>query len=126
MIQTLIGPVMGLIGKAIDKAVPDRTEAERLKAQVTLAAMQQVDTELKGAVDVILAEARGESWLQRNWRPVTMLTFTGLVVAHWLGFTAENLSEPQTLALLDIVQIGIGGYILGRSGEKMVKAYKRD
>lgn len=124
MIQTLIGPVIGLIGKAIDKAVPDKAEAERLKAQVTLAAMQQADTELKGAVEVILAEAKGESWLQRNWRPTTMLTFTGLVVAHWLGFTAENLSEPQILALLDIVQIGIGGYILGRSGEKMVKAYK--
>lgn len=124
MISALIGPITGLIGKAIDKAVPDKDEAERLKAQITLEAMNRADTELKGAVSIILAEAQGESWLQRNWRPCTMLTFAGLVVAHWLGFTADNLSEPQILGLLDIVQIGIGGYVLGRSGEKMVKAYK--
>ena len=125
MIQMLIPAITGLIGNVIDKAVPDRDEAERLKMQVTLEAMKADNAELKAATDIILAEAKGESWLQRNWRPLLMLWFAGLVGAHWLGFTPPNLPESVVNSLLDIVQVGIGGYVLGRSGEKIVKAYKQ-
>ena len=124
MIAALIPAITGLIGKAIDKAVPDKDEAERLKAEITLQAMSHAETELKSATDIILAEAKGESWLQRNWRPTLMLWFAGLVGAHWLGFTPPNLPVEVVNNLLDIVQVGVGGYVLGRSGEKMVKAYK--
>lgn len=126
MIQALIPVISGLIGKAIDKAVPDKDQAEKLKGEVTLAAMQFGSAELKGAVDIISAEANGESWLQRNWRPLLMLWFAGLVGAHWLGFTPANLPEEVVVKLLTIVQVGIGGYVLGRSGEKIVKEYKRN
>ncbi|WP_444904990.1 3TM-type holin [Microbulbifer sp. CnH-101-E] len=81
--------------------------------------------ELRAATQVITAEAGGESWLQRNWRPVTMLTFVGLTVFHWLGWAAPNLSENQTLALLEIVKIGLGGYVVGRSVEKATVAWKQ-
>lgn len=124
MIATLIPAIASLIGNVIDKAVPDRDQAERLKMKVTLEAMKADNAELKAATDIILAEAKGESWLQRNWRPVLMLWFAGLVGAHWLGFTPPNLPESVVVGLLDIVQVGIGGYVLGRSGEKIVKAYK--
>ena len=108
----------------IDKFVADKDEAEKLKANIALEAMKADSEELKAATSVILAEANGESWLQRNWRPMLMLWFAGLVGAHWLGYTPAGLGEETVLKLLDIVQVGIGGYVLGRSGEKMVKAYK--
>jgi len=116
---------MSLIGKAVDKAVPDRAEAERLKAEITLSAMAEGRAELDGAVSIITAEAGGESWLQRNWRPLLMLWFAGLVGAHWLGFTPPNLPDAVVAQLLDIVQVGVGGYVLGRSAEKVVREYKR-
>ena len=53
-----------------------------------------------------------------------MIWFAVLVGAHWLGFTPAGLGEETILSLLDIVQVGIGGYVLGRTGEKMMKAYK--
>lgn len=124
MIKAVIASLSGLIGKAIDKVVPDKDLAEQLKAQITLAAMQADKAELQGAISIITAEAQGESWLQRNWRPLLMLWFATLVGAHWLGFTAPNLPESVVNNLLDIVQVGVGGYVLGRSGEKMVKAWK--
>lgn len=124
MIGTLIGPITNLIGKAIDKAVPDKDQAAKLKADVATQAITMADSEFKGAVQIITAEANGESWLQRNWRPILMIWFAGLVGAHWLGFTPENMSETVVTSLLDIVQIGIGGYVAGRSGEKIMKAYK--
>ena len=124
MIAALIPAITSLIGTAIDKAIPDKDKAEELKMQVTLEAMKGNNNELQEATKIILAEAQGESWLQRNWRPALMLWFAGLVGAHWLGFTPPNLSDSVVNSLLDIVQIGIGGYVLGRSGEKIMKAYK--
>ncbi len=124
MIAAVIPLITGLIGKAIDKAVPDKGEAERLKAEIAIEAMKQDNAELQGAISIINAEATGESWLQRNWRPLLMLWFAGLVGAHWLGFTPDNLTQSTIDHLLAIVQVGIGGYVVGRSGEKMMKAYK--
>ncbi|MDP5211172.1 3TM-type holin, partial [Microbulbifer sp. 2205BS26-8] len=110
--------ISDLISKAIDKAFPDKTEANRLKAEIDSQLISMDLKALESATSIITAEAGGDSWLQRCWRPLTMLTFVGLVVAHWLGWTAENLSEEQTLALLEIVKIGLGGYVVGRSAEK--------
>ena len=64
----------------------------------------------------ISAEANGQSWLQRNWRPITMLTFLGLVVCDSFGILAFRLAD-QAWTLL---QIGMGGYVIGRSCEKIL------
>lgn len=124
MIAALIPAISSLVGSVIDKAVPDKTKAEELKAQITLAAMNEGAKELEGAIKIITAEAQGESWLQRNWRPLTALVFTSLVVAHWLGFTPPNLPNEQVLHLMDIVQMMIGGYVLSRGSEKVIKTWK--
>ncbi|WP_062260372.1 3TM-type holin [Endozoicomonas arenosclerae] len=120
-----VGAVTGLIGKAIDKAVPDKDKAQQLKADITAELISLDKAELEQAGKIITAEAQGDSWLQRNWRPITMLTFTGLVVAHWLGWTAPGLSEEQVIALLGIVKVGLGGYVLGRSAEKVAKEWRK-
>lgn len=66
---------------------------------------------------VIVAEAQGQSWMQRNWRPLTMLTFLGLVILDSFALLANPLSgEAWTL-----LQIGLGGYVVGRSAEKVSK-----
>jgi hypothetical protein len=49
-----------------------------------------------------------------------MLTFTALIVALWLGYSAPGISEAEVLKLWDIVQLGLGGYVIGRSAEKIV------
>ena len=124
MIGKALSAIAGLIGTAIDKAIPDKDEAARLKASINSELITLSASELEQAGKIIAAEAAGESWLQRNWRPLTMLTFTGLVVAHWLGYTAPELSEDQIIALLDIVKVGIGGYIFGRSAERISANWK--
>jgi len=119
-------PVIGTaVKKLIDRAIPDKDKALEIKRQLDLDLQDIERTELKGAIDIIVAEAKGDSWLQRSWRPVLMLWFSGLVGAHWLGFTPDNLSQDTVNSLLSIVQIGIGGYIIGRSGEKIAKEIRR-
>ncbi|WP_104401815.1 3TM-type holin [Vibrio penaeicida] len=101
------------------------SDEERLQVKAKLFEMQNamatqvMDYEarlLEAKAQVITAEAQGASWLQRNWRPVTMLTFLVLVVADAFGLTEFRLSgEAWTL-----LQIGLGGYVVGRSAEKIV------
>lgn len=70
---------------------------------------------------VVIAEATGASWLQRSWRPITMLVFVTLIVARWLGLTAENLTSELEMQLFSIIKIGLAGYVGGRSVEKVVQ-----
>ena len=53
-----------------------------------------------------------------------MMTFAGLVVAHWFGFTAPDIPESVQNSLLNIVMIGVGGYVMGRSAEKVADKWK--
>ena len=55
-----------------------------------------------------------------------MLTFAGLMVAHWFGFTAPNIPESVQNSLLNIILVGIGGYTVGRSAEKVATNLRKD
>ena len=68
---------------------------------------------------IIVAEASSESWITRTWRPILMLVFGGLVVARWFGFSAPDIPVEIESQLWIIIQIGLGGYVGGRSLEKI-------
>ena len=113
-------------GKLIDRLWPD--PAQRDQAKLKLMELQQsgalaqlaAETELsKGAADIIKTEAAG-GFLASSWRPITMLVFVALITARWFGFAAPNLQEAEYLKLWDIVQLGLGGYVIGRSVEKIM------
>lgn len=106
------------------------SEEERLKAKghlldVQAAAMQRVfdyESEMLSAKSkVVHAEAQSKHWLTANWRPITMLTFLVLVVGDSLGWLPNDLRD-ETFVLLEI---GLGGYIVGRSGEKIAQIMKK-
>lgn len=70
---------------------------------------------LKARARIVEAEAKSEHWLTSTWRPITMLTFVALVVLDQTGLLAFRLADEAWLLL----QIGLGGYVVGRSAEKI-------
>lgn len=105
---------------------------EKLQAKTALLQVEQqlskniLDYEATLASErskIIQAEASGHSWMQRNWRPIIMLLF-GYIVAHNYViapiFGVAYAPMPQDL--WDLLKIGLGGYIVGRSAEKIVPA----
>ncbi|MFH1843719.1 MAG: 3TM-type holin [bacterium] len=125
----MVGEILGILGKVAgsvaDRIFPDpEHELKRIELQQALqAAVLERTSEIeRAAAEVVKAEAQGQSWLQRTWRPITMLVFVGLIVARWLGWSAPNLGEAEVLKLWDIVEIGLGGYVIGRSAEKVLPA----
>ena len=87
--------------------------------------VHEYNTELlMGQAKIVNSEASSEHWLTANWRPLVMLTFTGLVVARFLGFEAEGMTEKEYQSLWNLITLGVGGYIGGRSVEKAIKTLK--
>ncbi len=95
-------------------------QSEVTKKQIELVS-KQMDLErqlLDSKSNIIMAEAKSESWITRSWRPITMLTFLVLVVLNSLGLI--TLEEQFSHDFMMLVQIGLGGYVVGRSAEKAI------
>ena len=119
---TGIGEVSSLIGNVIDKIWPDKSDADKVKLRLFEIQENGQLQELMERYSVIKTEAASTHWLAANWRPLLMLVFGFLIVCRWFGFTAPNLSEAEYLKLWDIVELGLGGYVIGRSAEKVLPA----
>jgi hypothetical protein len=128
----IIEAVTGLFGSLIG-AIDDwhTSEEEKLEAKGKIFAAQGAllttvfdyeKAQLQAQADIVVAEAKGDSFLQRSWRPITMLVFVALIVARWTGFTAPNLTPELEAQLMTLVQIGLGGYVVGRSAEKVAQS----
>jgi hypothetical protein len=122
-----IGEIFKPAADLIDNLHTSTEEKLTLKNKLTVientmtAKTIEYETKLLAAkTSIITAEATGESWMQRNWRPITMLTFLVLVVCDSFGWLANPLaSEAWTL-----LQIGLGGYVTSRGVEKVVGKLK--
>jgi len=118
--------------KIINKFVPDKELAAKLQAELSTELMKHEAEFVSYQRDIIVAEAKSESWMARNWRPIMMLMFVFIifnnhVLAGWLqsfGFTYVVLTVPEDM--WDLLKIGLGGYIVGRSAEKTMKEYKNN
>jgi hypothetical protein len=121
-VLSLIGQIFKPAMEMIDNVHTSEEEKLTKKAQLLELqtsflndALEYEIEQLKSKTAIILAEANSQSILARNWRPITMLTFLALVVADSFGWLANPLAD-QAWTLL---QIGLGGYVVGRSAEKV-------
>jgi len=119
---SLVGSIFKPAAELIDNL--HTSEKEKLDVKQAMFELQieafnkaeEYETKLLDAKKTIItAEAQSQSWIARNWRPITMLTFLCLVVLDSMGLLPFRLaSEAWTL-----LQIGLGGYVVGRSAEKV-------
>lgn len=108
--------MVGAVGEVVDRLTLPGREKKQLEADLIRVI---VELERQGAAAraaVLGEEARG-NWLQRSWRPLVMLTFAVIILAG--TFTSLPILA-DTSRFWDLLEIGLGGYVIGRSGEKMV------
>ena len=129
LLGLITGPIIKGITDLISESITDKDKANELKAQVVQRMHQIEVAELQGAVKIITAEASG-NWLQKSWRPLLMLTIVAIVANNYLfapylvafGVQAPVLDLPSNL--FDLMTLGVGGYIGGRSAEKVAQIWK--
>jgi hypothetical protein len=119
MIQALIPALAPVLGKVIGNLFPDPEQKAKAEAEMMKSLLAH-QAEIEGAAaKIIQTEAASQHWLAANWRPLTMIVFVALIVARWFGWAAPNLGEAEYLKLWSIVEFGLGGYVVGRSVEKI-------
>lgn len=111
--------VIGEIGKVIDNLFTSEEERMNAKNKI-LQVLKEKELELqKMQTDVIIAEAKG-NWLQRSWRPILMLSFGFIIIYSKFIAPLFDLAIPELeIEFWELLKIGIGGYVIGRSVEKV-------
>ncbi|MBL4595481.1 MAG: hypothetical protein JKX99_02770 [Robiginitomaculum sp.] len=118
--KALISPVTQIIREI----VPNGDQRFALEQQIERLLIEQEKAFVEAGRDVVVAEATGESWLQRNWRPISMLVFVAVIANNYLiapyvqafGGVAVVLEIPP--GMWGLLTMGLGGYVVGRTLEK--------
>ena len=96
----------------------EKIKAENVIKQILIEKQLELQ---KMQTEIIVTEAKG-NWLQRSWRPILMLAFGFIVI--YVKFIAPlfDLKIPELEnEFWNLLQLGIGGYVIGRSAEKISK-----
>lgn len=109
-------------GKIVDSLTTSNEEKLNAKNQLSEIVLSALDKLQSYQKEVILSETQGNK-LQRNWRPIVMLAFAFIVVYSYFiqpAFfpNAVNMSETIPDRFWSLLEIGLGGYVIGRSLEK--------
>jgi len=121
-IDRIIAPVTGLVSEYIEDA-DKRVEFE---SRLRMAMLGHEADLVNASRDVVVAEAQGESWLQRTWRPLLMLTFGAIIANNYILIPWLMAFGVSTVAVLEmpaglwaLLTTGLGGYIVARTVEKV-------
>lgn len=79
------------------------------------------DARALAAAQIISAEARSESWLTRTWRPLTVLSFVGILFAYFFGLIPQNVTPHIVDRIFDLVEYSVLGYMGMRSADKWIR-----
>lgn len=116
-ISGIVNSISELIGRL---TLPAR-EKKELQAEILRLVYEREREMIEAQAEVIKVEAAG-NWLQRSWRPLVMLIFAVIVL---IGTFTSLPMLSDTSRFWDLLEIGLGGYVVGRSGEKIMQAFAR-
>ena len=128
MIQMLgaVAPLAKILFNTIDKAVPDKDLQEKLKAQLQTQLLQSHTQELTAAAKIIEAEAKA-GWFASSWRPLLMYVLIFILVWNYVigpvikVFTGAVISFELPGDVWTLLNVGLGGYVIGRSAESVAR-----
>ena len=133
MIQQLLSAGLG---KAVDNVLgrffEDKDKAAEAAQELRLAMLQHEQTAQKLARDVVVAEAKSEHWITSAWRPIVMLMFAVMIANNFIiapymdAFFGTNVMFDMPDQAWGLLSVGLGGYVVGRSGEKIMREYARN
>jgi len=111
----LINDLLEQVEKVITGVEATHLEKKKPKSEVNKLIFYYLEKVNDNQTSVILSETKG-NWLQKSWRPIVMLTFTLIIVIGM--FTPLEILEKDS-PFWSLLELGLGGYVIGRSAEKI-------
>ena len=112
-----IAPLAKMLFSTVDKAIPDKDLAEKLKAQLNTEVLKSI----------VEAEAKS-GWFSASWRPLLMYVLIFILVWNYIIGPVIKLMIGTVITfelpgdVWTLLQIGLGGYVVGRSGESIARS----
>ena len=128
--EVLAGPAM----RIIDGYVTNTELCEKLKGELQHAMIAEAERQLTAQRDIVTKEIEAGSWLAKSWRPIFMLLLMSFVAIYGLFLPLADLVAGSPLAFRprwnelpsefwEMLTIGLGGYVGGRSLEKIATTF---
>lgn len=123
----LAKPFAESLGGIVGEYVTDKDKKNELIAKIEVASMDLISKAIDLGAENTKIELSGKPF-QRNWRPLLMYIIITIIGCNFLVFPLIELTPwiakgTLTLDLPDhlygFMEIGIGGYVVGRSFEKV-------
>lgn len=132
--KLLLGPLLGKLVDLYKSYNQKQVTESQLRRDLEKTILSTFSEVTKTQADVIMAEMRAEGWLQRNWRPVTAVCFAFIVMFYgillpiavdWFGAPPVRVGDQLLKWIMDAVMLCLGGYIGGRTLEKIVSTFRK-
>ena len=128
--QLAMGLVQGPVTKILDAYVSDLELRRKLAAELEQQTLSYLSRTAELGAGVVMAEVQSEHWLSRSWRPMLMLLLMGFLLLSGLILPVADLFAGRTIPFAprwqmlpdgfwQFLTVGMGGYIGGRSLEKV-------
>ena len=127
----LITALAPLVADIVKEAIPDPDKRNEAENKVRLALLENSKQLEASASQIILAEAKSEHWMAASWRPLLMMVITAIVAWNYLiggiieAIIGRDILIPLPDEMWTLLTVGVGGYTLGRSGEKIAQNMKK-
>lgn len=112
-----IGSAIEKTGEAFDKNFTSKEEF--------LNCLQEIQLKLLDVKEAILLQEAQGNFIQRSWRPILMLSFGSIIIYTKFFAPLFSLPTPELEPeFWELLKLGMGGYIIGRSVEKTASSVK--
>jgi len=125
-ILSALTPILSKVFDVVDKSIADKDLAAKLKAELNTQLIQQGTEELKASSRIIEAEAKA-GLFSSSWRPLLMYVLIAILIWNYilspiiLLIFHVNSQVVLPTDVWTVLQIGLGGYVVGRSGESIAR-----
>ena len=99
---------------------------EKLKAEMNMQLLTSGTEELKASARIVEAEAKA-GWFASSWRPLLMYVMIFILIINYIiapmvkAVFGVSIGFELPTDVFTLLQIGLGGYVVGRSGESIAR-----
>lgn len=132
-VKEIISPVTNMIDNLTtskEEKLELRNKLVEIENDIAVKIMAHEEKTVNAQKEIIVAEIKN-GWLSRNWRPILMLSITAVVVNNYILYPYLSMFTDKAILLdlpdklWNLMTIGVGGYVIGRSGEKIIETIKK-
>lgn len=122
--------IIGVFGETLDKFFPDQNKKIEALTEIRNKLLENEAKIIVAAAGIVGAETESERWYQNAWRPALMwlimfIIFNNFILDPYVqmifGYDITLHVDMHSIPpeLWRAMDIGLGGYIAGRSAEKI-------